>query len=1063
MKSKDIEDIYELSPLQLGLFYHSLKAPEEGLYFEQVTIPFQGPVDSPALKAAWKQVTADHPILRTSFHWEDLKNPMQVVHRSVDLPFHEKDWSHIPRERREAELNAFLMADREAGFTMDLAPLSRITLIHFSADSHTMVWSFHHVLLDGWSSLAVLKKLTRHYLQAMQGERLTPERVRPFAEYIQWLRQQDPARAAEFWKRRLGGFTEPTPLGIDTNLSPQAGFGAVKRQLSRDLTLSLEELGRQRKLTVNTIFQGAWALLLNRYSRKENLLYGTVVSGRPPGIEGVEDMVGLFINTLPVSVQISPDKPIADWLSELQMNLAEMRDYEYGQLAEIQGHSGIPQGTPLFHSLVAYENYAGQESGQESSDNGAKADFIERTNYPLTLIGIPGRQLEVKILFQGHLFAEETVERIIDHLTLVFEQMVSRPDLPLKEISLLRSDARERVVRQWNDTRTDYPRDSSIPELFEKVARQFAGKPALKMGSRDVSYRKLNEQANRIAHFLLEQGVRPESPVGLLMKPSPECLTVMLGILKAGAAYVPLDPQYPERRLAFLIEDARLPLVIADSGLEVKVAALGTRTVTFDREEWINMPAEDPGRTIGPTSLAYMIYTSGTTGLPKGTCVSHRNVVRLVHNTNYLDFSPGLNWLQLASMSFDASTLEIWGSLLHGSTLVLYPAEELTLDDLARTLVEEEISALWLTAGLFHKMVDEQLNALAGLKVLLAGGDVLSPAHVGKLRRAMRGGRLLNGYGPTENTTFTTVHEISVGEDLSAGVPIGKPISNTTVYVLDPYGDPQPPGVPGELFAGGDGVALGYHERPELSRKRFVTDPFSKDTTARLYAIGDLGMYREDGTLMFCGREDRQVKIRGFRVELGEIETCLAAHPELVQVTAALHETASSDRCIVVYYTTNPKAGPGADELREYVVERLPGYLVPSFFIRLDEIPLTANGKIDRRALPVPGVEAQQEEEFSEGQRGEIESVLADIWKEVLHLDVIGLHKDFFNDYGGHSLLATQLVSRVRSHFEIDLSLRDFFAAPNVTALAAVVEEILLAEIEDLEGGPDRETVTVNP
>ena len=626
------------------------------------------------------------------------------------------------------------------------------------------------------------------------------------------------------------------------------------------------------------------------------------------------------------------------------------------------------------------------------------------------------------------------------HFQTLLEGIVANPEQKISELPLLNETERRQLLVDWNDTRTDYPSDKSIQELFEAQVESAPRAIALVCDDRELTYGEINARANQLARYLKSRGVEPDARVGLCLEPSPEMIISLLGILKAGGAYVPLDPAYPPARLKFMLDDARVKLLLTERGLLANLPNHGTETICVD-SEYGEIARESPENleiTSGANNLAYVIYTSGSTGKPKGVAVTHRNVVRLVKNTNYASFSADEVFLQFATISFDASTFEIWGSLLNGARLALMPPGARSLNELGQAIKRFRVTTLWLTAGLFQLMVDEHLEDLRGVRQLLAGGDVLSVPHVRKLFAELPGCRLINGYGPTENTTFTCCYPLVNLNSVNGSVPIGRPISNTTVYILDRYRNPVPVGVPGELYVGGDGVARGYLERPDLNAERFVRDPFANVSGAQLYKTGDLVRYRATGEIDFIGRIDSQVKVRGFRIEPGEIETLLSEHPSVREAVVVARQD-EGDKHLAAYVTAREEQAPATGELRNFLSERLPDHMVPSTFITLESFPLTPSGKVDRRALPAAGEVKQSTADFV-APGDELELRLIRIWERVLRLKSIGINDNFF-ELGGHSLLAVRLFAQIEKAFGRNLPLATLFQAPTVKKLAHVLRD----------------------
>jgi aspartate racemase len=663
-------------------------------------------------------------------------------------------------------------------------------------------------------------------------------------------------------------------------------------------------------------------------------------------------------------------------------------------------------------------------------------------NFDLTL-DVMERDGQLVCLFESNadLFEAETIERLMGHFQTVLAGIVGNPERRISALPLLSEPERQQLLVEWNATATDYPANKCIQELFEQQVQSTPDSLALINEDREMTYRELNIRANQLAHYLRKSGVGPDTRVGVCLQRSPEMIMVLLGILKAGGAYVPLDPDYPQTRLQLMVEDAQVRVLITERALLELLPGNAAETICLDElpVKLALASSQDPEVTTAPDNLAYVMYTSGSTGKPKGVAITHRNVVRLVKDTNYASFSADQVFLQSATISFDASTLEIWGSLLNGARLALMPAGPTSLGELGQAIKRYQVTTLWLTAGLFHLMVDNHLDDLRGVRQLLAGGDVLSVPHVQRVLAELKDCQLINGYGPTENTTFTCCYPITSLAGLSGSVPIGHPISNTTVYVLDGFMNLVPIGVSGELYIGGDGLARGYLNRPELNDERFVDNPFSQIAGARLYRTGDLVRYRADGEIEFIGRIDNQVKVRGFRIELGEIESALVEHPS-VREAVVITRKDEGDKHLAAYLVPAAGVTPSADEMREFLGQRLPGHMIPSVFVALESLPLCPTGKVNRRALPaMNGAKLVNFGGFAP-PADELELKLSRIWEKVLGVSSIGVNDNFF-ELGGHSLLAVRLFAQIEKAFDRNLPLATLFQAPTVKQLARVLRE----------------------
>jgi amino acid adenylation domain-containing protein/non-ribosomal peptide synthase protein (TIGR01720 family) len=1039
---RTVEDAYPLSPLQEGMLFHTLYSPESEIYFEQMTCTLAGPLDVPAFRRAWGAVVERQPVLRTSFAWEGLARPVQIVRRGVEVPVHVEDW----RGRPEARLEGFAAADRARGFDLSRAPLMRLALLRTGDAEHRLVWSFHHSLMDGWCLSLVFREVLLFYDAFRTGAPAGPlEPVLPYRDYIAWLLRQDLGRAERSWREDLAGFTSPTPVPFDhpgRGAAQRAeGFGELQAVLPSHTVAGLETLQRQG-LTLSTIVQGAWALLLSRWSGERDVVFGGVVSGRPPELPGIESAIGLFINTLPVRVGVDPMASAGTWLRALQERQVRQRELEWSPLSEIQRWSEVPAGEPLFHSLLVYENYPLDPTLGERLSGLEARDFAETelTNYPLTLVAALREAFVLRLSFD-HRFEAATARRMLGHLETLLAGLTARPEGPLGELPLLSEAERHQLLREWSAWGGVPPVETEgacLHELFEAQAGRTPEALALVEGETSLTYAELNRRANRLAHALRDLGVGPEVRVALCVERSAEMIVALLGILKAGGAYVPLDPDTPAERLAFLLEDAlcgvAAPLLVTQASLAGCLPETRARTLVLDDPSWRSSRSDDPASGAGAESLAYVIYTSGSTGLPKGVMVRHGSAVAYVRAMSAVyGIGPGDRAVQFASISFDASVEEIFTALSRGASLAVRTGVDEPAELLRR---HERLQFLSLPTAYWHQLAAAVdcggLELPAELRLVVIGGERALPERWAAWGKT--GVRLVNSYGPTEATIAATVYE-HPGPGAAAPereVPIGRPLPGVAAHVLDRDLRPVPLGAAGELCLGGVCLARGYLGRPALTAERFVPDPFG-GPGERLYRTGDLVRRLPDGSLEFAGRLDAQVKVRGFRVEPGEIEAALARHPAVREAAVLPWEAGGGELRLAAWVAAGEAS---ADELRDFLLERLPAWMVPAAFVLLDALPRTPQGKLDRRALPDPGRAAGAEEGGWAAPRTPAEEALAAIWRDLLRVERVGVHDDFFR-LGGDSILSIQVVARARQA-GLALTPRQIFENPTVAALAAL-------------------------
>ncbi|MCC5644520.1 amino acid adenylation domain-containing protein [Nostoc sp. CHAB 5824] len=1051
MNKKNIENIYPLSPTQQGILFHTLYAPESGVYVVQSCYTFSKSLNIAAFKQAWQQVINQHPILRTSFYWKQHKEPFQVVHRNVQLPWQQDDWQEFSASEKPKRLEAFLQADRQQGFDISQAPLMRLTLIQVAKETYHFIWSSHHLILDGWSGALVLQQVSQAYEALCNGQVVSLPRTRPYADYIAWLQQQDLSQAEAFWRKTLQGFTAPIQLRVSSFANGATGYDEQSLKLSSATTVALQSLARQHKVTLNTLVQGAWAILLSRYSREEDVVFGATSAGRPPALIGSDSMVGLFINTLPVRVQVSGDELLIPWLQKLQVQQVEAQQYEYSPLVQVQGWSEVPRDLPLFESILVFENYPVDASLKEWATEMQIHEIrsVETTNYPITIKAGVGTELTLEIVSDRSRFDATIITRMLRHLQTLLEGMVANPQQSLSSLPLLTAAEIHQQLIEWNNTQTEYPKDKCIHQLFEEQVEKTPDAVAVVFEDQQLTYRQLNTKANQLAHYLQKLGVGSDVLVGICVERSLEMVVGLLGIFKAGGAYVPLDPNYPTDRIAFMLEDAQLKVILTQHQLSQILPAHQVELVCFDQDhETIAQQSEvNPSNEATPASIAYIIYTSGSTGRPKGVLVSHANVVRLFASTEpWFNFNAQDVCTLFHSIAFDFSVWEIWGALLYGGRLVVVPYEiSRSPEAFYELLSQQQVTVLNQTPSAFRQIikVEESVNIqlqLKQLRYVIFGGEALDIQSLQPWfeRYGDKSPQLVNMYGITETTVHVTYHPLTITDLNQAQTNvIGCPIPDLQVYILDKYQQLLPIGVPGEMCIGGAGLALGYLNRPELTQQRFICNPFAPET--RLYRSGDLARYLPNGELEYLSRIDNQVKIRGFRIELGEIEATLSQYPLVREAVVVAREDVVDDKRLVAYIVAKLDTNLTQTELRSFLKQHLPEYMLPSAFVLMDTLPLTSNGKVDRQILPVPEQTRPDLEETFVTPRTPGEEILAEIWANILGLEKVGIHDNFF-ELGGHSLLIVKLFARLRAAFQVDLPFQTLFGAPTVSTLAESLE-----------------------
>ena len=1026
-----------LSYAQQRLWFLDQLQPGGNAYNLQELTYLDSGVNLGALEQSFGEVMRRHEALRTVFKVTD-GEPEQVINPPRAFSVTLVDLSALADREQQAAAERLRQEDELRPFDLSSGPLLQITVLRLAGDRYQLLVSMHHIVSDGWSMDVARSEIETLYTVFSRGlPSPLPELQIQYADYAQWqqewLQGEVLERQVDYWKQQLSG--TPTLLELKTDrasrvLRTQRGT-ALPVMLSKEVSRSLREFSRREGATLFMTLMAAFQALLQRYAGQNDIIVGTPIAGRIRS--ELEPMIGFFVNTVALRTNFDENPSFRRLLKQVReaaLGAHAHQEVPFEKLVEELRPERVPGRNPLCQVIFALQN-AGQPTVVTASMPRAGMKFDLELYLWDTPNGVSG-----SFIYRTDLYEQPFIERLVNRFQRLIEQVVTRPDAELSTLSLLGEKEYRQVIEEWNDTTSDFPASACIHEVFEQEVEQHPDAVAVEFEDQNLSYRELNRRANMLAHRLRENGVGPEVFVGVMVERSTELIVSLLAVCKAGGVYVPINLSDPSSRIRLLLKDAGISTVVTSNEIARRMTDLDVTTVCVDdlgstsREHAENLP-----RAATADNLAYLMYTSGSTGTPKGVSITHRNVLRLVKNTNYADLDADEVILQFAPISFDASTFEIWGALLNGGRLAVFPPFMPSLAELSEFITSRGITTAWFTSGLFNQLVEADVQSLSSLRQILAGGEALSPAHVNKALGQLNGCRLINGYGPTETTTFACCYHIQPNGGRSS-IPIGRPISNTSAYVLQGM---QPVGVGerGELFIGGDGVGRGYHNRPDLTADRFAPDPYGRPG-ARLYRTGDVVRYLNEGLIEFLGRVDSQVKLSGFRIELGEIEAVLSQHPAVSTALVQMRETGSGDKTLVAYIVPNGGAPASNEDLKNYLQERLPGYMVPGMWITLETLPLTRTGKIDRLALPDPIVVRDADFEFAP-PRTQLEEVLASIWERVMGLERVGRNANFFA-LGGHSLLATRIIARIRESFQVELPVRALFEAPTLAQLSEHIE-----------------------
>ena len=1055
LSKKNIADIYPLSPMQKGMLFHSVYDPGSSVYLEQFCCTIEGALDITCFEKAWNHLIDQYAIFRTVFNWKDLNQPVQIVLKSSPIGLSTYDLQGLNEEDQRKRIEEFIQEDRKHLFDLAKGPLMRFALLELGPKKWYFVWSYHHILFDGWCLSHIMADFYLAYTAPRNAAPLPRCMRPPYKNYIAWLTQQDKDKAQRFWSELLKGFDTPTPLPWDhTPLERVIDIKQKEIAFSREVTAALQEFTRAQRITMNTLVQAAWAILLSRYSNIADITFGATVSGRPADLKGSEEMVGLFINTLPVRVTLRTGMQVADLLRELQKISLGIREYEYSLLPEVKACSNVAKSQSLFDSIVVFENFPLAALALRADENfrisGIRA--IEFTNLDLCLVIAPGDAMKISLSYMTDRFEAETIERILEHLKTLILSLAEGSSRDLAHVEMIGPRERKQLLEEYNATTAPYPDTKCIQELIEEQVDRTPDKVALILGEKLLTYRELDALSNQLAHYLRAKGIGPDKTVGIFIDRSFEMIVAVLGIIKAGGAYVPIETEYPKARIEYMLSDCGANLILAQSAVSERLPAYAGEVICLD-SDWetvAQMPAERPQLINTNRDLVYVIYTSGSTGDPKGIEIEHQGLVNyIIWAVDYYEIRGHGIFPLYTSMSFDLTITSLLAPLVAGEGIEIQPVGLDPTELVGRVISSEYCDVAKLTPAhleIADRLTDEDVVKSARLNRFILGGEALSAKISRSIQKKYPGTFIYNEYGPAETVVGCIVYKFTALDPDCVNVPIGKPIANTRIYILGNELNLVPIGIVGEICIASPGVARGYLNKEAITARSFMPNPYQPGE--RIYRTGDLGRWLPDGNIEYLGRMDHQVKIRGHRIELGEVEVVLARFEGIHDcVVMDRTDEGTGARYLVGYYVAERDIPAG--ELREFLKGLLPEYMVPARFMRLDALPLTPNGKVDRDALPdVEGVRPEIATEYV-APRGEVEQAIAEVWQDVLGIDKVGIYDNFF-DLGGDSIISLQVVGRLKNRDYL-IRPKDIFEHQTIAELALMVQRVLVVKAEQGE------------
>ncbi|WP_185150677.1 non-ribosomal peptide synthetase [Cytobacillus dafuensis] len=1063
MAAPEIKKIYPLSPMQEGMLFYALYSKKSKAYFEQVRLEIKKSIDIRVFEESFNRLIARHDILRSIFIHEEVPRPLQVVLNQRQANIHYENIHQLNPEEQEQALTSYLEEDKKRLFELDKDLLMRIAVFETGTSSFTVIWSFHHILLDGWSLGLLWEEFMSIYEGMMTRDPANLPPIQPYSNYINWLEKRDRKESLKYWKSYLSGYEVQASLPKKTESHADDDYDLkwIDIPLDDNLLAKMESHARQLKVTLNSYIQVVWGILLTKYNKTKDVVFGSVLSGRPSEIPGVEQMIGLFIQTAPVRITVSKESTFEELLVKVQKDALASQEHSFVPLADIQAQSDL--GKELLNHLVMFENYplnTNLHDEREHKLSVSKMDIIEHTNYDFQLLVIPGEHYNVRLSFNATVYEQELMKNISVHFHNLLKQVTDFPGVAINDIEILTKSEKQKILEFSTGNNVKLRKDIMIHEILQEQATRIPDKIALRFGNEYLTYKQLNEKSNQLASVLQENGLRAGETVGIRLNRSLEMVIGIYGILKAGGAYLPIDPSFPNERTSYLLEDTNTRYLLTKSDIKPLNSGFEGTTLLLDNQNLYTGDVKNIDSRNSPEDLIYVIYTSGSTGKPKGVMVQHNSVMnRLYWMQREYPITEDDVILQKTPFTFDVSVWELfWWTITGSSLCLLAPGGEKDPEVLVNTIYQNDVTILHFVPSMlqvFLKYVEdkkETVKQLSLVKYFFASGEALLLNQVHKFNELLftaNDTKLINLYGPTEATVDVSYYDCST-KCIDGRVPIGKPIDNVQLYIVDAYNRLMPVGVIGELCIAGDGLARGYLNRHDLTNEKFVNNPFNKGT--KMYRTGDLARWLSNGQIEYLGRLDHQVKVRGYRIELQEIEAFLLEHVKVSEAVVTLRKDVSNEGYLCAYVVLKrdwiKDSSVIQSELKEFLGTNVPGYMVPAHIVTLSKMPLTPNGKLDRKSLPEPKVLLNNR--YETPQAG-TEQLIAEIWKEILGIKDIGVHDDFF-DLGGHSLKATMLVARLKKIIGKTIPLSEFFENSTIRKLAEKLElETIEQKKEDIQ------------